>query len=82
MTREECKYLLDTLRNSGKYTAILFFKSQITNGVEERHIYADNNAEVCLWLEAVISSYKLANISYATYLNGELRDGKGDLFDE
>ena len=57
-----------------------FFRSPLTDEVEERHIFADVEWEGRIWVDIVTKIYKENNIPYAVYMKGEHVDGQGNLF--
>lgn len=67
-------------RFPGLYSAIIFWKSPLSNRIEERHIYADIDYECRLWLERMTEFYRKSGIAYAAYINGGLYDSGGQLW--
>lgn len=65
--------------NMVRYYAVIFFSDAETNGVKQRHIYADNHAEIVMWLDTNISVYDTLGTAYTAYLNGEEYCTKGTL---
>lgn len=84
MTREDCIKKLEEVRN--KYTqlnsGIVFYRSPITNGVECRVAYFESIAETTLWLDEKEKFYRKNKIPFAIYLNTELRENEGYLWDD
>lgn len=84
MTREDCMEKLKEVRN--KYaqwnSTIVFFKSPITNDVECRVAYFENFTEAALWLDEKEKFYKKNKIPFAIYLNTELRENEGYLWED
>ena len=57
------------------FTSIIYFLSPITGEVEERHIYADDNAECVAWLEENHKFYTDKKIKHYGYNNSALTYG-------
>ena len=69
-TLEEVRTHKEAVESKGLFTSIIYFLSPITGEVEERHIYADDNAECVAWLEENHKFYKEKNIKHYGYNNG------------
>ena len=80
MNREDCKALLDKLSKDKHMSFVIFFRSPLTDEVEERHVFADVEWEGRIWVDIVTKIYKENNIPYAVYMKGEHVDGQGNLF--
>ena len=72
MSREDAKKLLEAVTSKGLFTAVAFYKSPITEQVEERHIYADDNSECINWANYRLESCKNYNVPCVIYLNNEM----------
>lgn len=70
MSREDAKKLLEAVTSKGLFTAIVFYKSPITEQPEERHIYADDNSECINWANYRLESCKNYNLPCEIYVNG------------
>ena len=81
MTREECLQKLEEVTSMSLLSAIIFYKSPITGNVEERHIWANANAELIQWLSQAIQNYTRLKAPFAAYLNNGLYLNEGQLFD-
>ena len=57
------------------FSSIIYFLSPITGEVEERHIYADDNAECIAWLEENSKLYKEKKIKHYGYNDGARTHG-------
>ena len=79
---ESClKRLVDVSeRLPGLYSAIVFWRSPLSDMIEERHIYADIEYECRFWLERMTEFYHNSGIPFAAYLNGGLNDSEGNLW--
>ena len=77
MTREQALKLLENLRGSKYKNACIFYFSPVSNGVEERHIYADSYAEVSQWADERTREYNGLNFDFGTYINGGLQFANG-----
>ena len=80
MNREDCKALLGKLNKDKYFSFVVFFRSPLTDEVEERHIFSDVEWEGRIWVDVVTKIYKENNIPYAVYVRGEHVDGQGNLF--
>lgn len=80
MNREDCKALLDKLSKDKHMSFVIFFRSPLTDEVEERHVFADVEWEGKVWLNLVTEYYFNAKIPFATYVNGQYYAGEGSLF--
>ena len=70
MTRAEAKQVLENVTHQGLFNAILFYQSPMTEEIEERHMYADSNAECIMWADTCVKSYQKLDIPCLVYLNG------------
>lgn len=78
-TIKEIKAHKEQITSKGLQTAIIYFMSHILNGVEERHIYADDINELRAWLNENLFEMKRQNIEYMAYLNSCLEYKNGDI---
>ena len=69
-TLEEIKKHKASIESKSLFSSVLYFLSPITGEVEERHMYADDNAECIAWLEETCLFYKNKNIKHYGYNNG------------
>lgn len=69
-TLKEVKEHKEQITSKGLFTSIIYFLSPITGEVEERHIYADDNAECAAWLEEQHKFYTDKKIKHYAYNNG------------
>lgn len=69
-TLEEIKKHKQSIESKSLFTAIIYFLSPITGEVEERHMYADDNAECVSWLQETCNFYRSKNIKHYGYNNG------------
>ncbi len=69
-TLEEIQAHKKSVESKGLFTSIIYFLSPITGEVEERHIYADDNAECVAWLEENHKFYTDKKIKHYGYHNG------------
>lgn len=69
-TIEEVKEHKKSVESKGLFSSIIYFLSPITGEVEERHIYADDNAECVAWLEENHKFYVDKKIKHYGYSNG------------
>ena len=90
MTRMECLSIVNThtdlyyngsLAGKGVFPVLLFFKSPVTNDVQCRQGFFVEGSEASLWAEGLVKFYKAKDITYILYLNGQLEDSYGTLFD-
>jgi hypothetical protein len=72
MTRKELVKTLEAVFNFARFAGMLVFRSPLDNRLDERHIYADTNFEVCNWLDYVIDFYEKNNIPFVAYLNNTI----------
>ena len=80
-TLEEIKAHKKSVESKGLFSSIIYFLSPITGEVEERHIYADDNAECVAWLEENHQFYKNKNIKHYGYNCGVKTHGYLDPFE-
>lgn len=80
MDREDCKALLDKLTKDKHMSFVIFFRSPLTDEVEERHIFADQQWEGQTWLNSISEFYFNSKIPFAAYINGHYYVGEGQLF--
>lgn len=76
---KEIKEHKEEIISKGLQTAIVYFKSPILNGIEERHIYADSITELRAWLYETCDFCDKHNICYISYLNGSIEMTHGDI---
>lgn len=69
-TLKEIQEHKNYIESKGLFTSIIYFLSPITGEVEERHIYADDNAECVAWLAEESKFYRENNIKHYGYNNG------------
>lgn len=74
MTRKELLAAQGNIFSKDLYAAMVIYRSPVTGKLEERHVYADANSEVILWLDDATKFYKEHNISFVSYLNNRIRD--------
>ena len=72
----------DTVTSKGLHTAIIYFRSPVTEEIEERHIYADEYTEVVEWLNNITTKYREANFTFITYLNNHIEEMNGKEFEK
>lgn len=72
MTRKEIINQLDKVFSRGLYAGMVVFRSPVTGRLDERHIYADSNGEVILWLDQCEKFYVDHDIPFITYLNNHI----------
>lgn len=72
MTREVAQELLNNITSKGLYTVVVFFRSPITDKVEERHMYADANAEVWAVADTWKATYDKLGFNYIIYVNNSI----------
>ena len=86
MTKNECLNKLEEVSSQGLLSAIIFFRSPLSDMVEERHIWANSNSELIEWLSRILDKYNEIEktsefkIPYAAYLNNCLYRCEGTLF--
>ena len=83
MDRQECKNLLNDLQKIKLNYYIIFFRSPLTDEVEETHIFTDDKTPMYVgkeWLQQKIDFYKKHRINFAGYINGQMIDAEGFLF--
>jgi hypothetical protein len=69
-TIKEVQEHKNSIESKGLFTSIIYFLSPITGEVEERHVYADDNAECVAWLEENHKFYTDKKIKHYGYNNG------------
>ena len=74
-TIEEIRFHKKSVESKRLFTSIIYFLSPITGEVEERHIYADDNAECVAWLEENHKFYTEKGIKHYGYNNGARTHG-------
>jgi len=83
MTRKELLNKLEEVFSNGLYAGMIVFRSPVDMKLYERHIYADYNAEVVLWLDSVCKFYEEYNMEYIAYLNnGIYKENKFQITEE
>jgi len=70
MKRARGLEVLENVSHKGLYSVLIFYKSPITNEIEERHMYADANAECIQIAEKWLAEYCNLDIPCIIYLNG------------
>jgi len=82
MTREQAEVILSNVSSKGLFSAIVFYYSPITEAVEERHIYADDNCECIIWADARLQKFKEYNMPCIVYVNNSVHQSyrAGDIF--
>ena len=68
-TLDDVRKHKESVESKGLFTAIIYFLSPITGEVEERHMYADDNAECLQWLNEQHVFYQDKNIKHYGYNN-------------
>lgn len=86
-SREKCKQKILEVTNfaidNDLSVAIMFRKDLLVAGaINCRVMYGENYQECKMWLDNITEQYDkmTKKASYATYINGELIESKGDLF--
>lgn len=79
---KEVKKHKESVESKGLFTSIIYFLSPITGEVEERHIYADDNAEALSWLNHCHLFYKEKEIKYCAYNCGVITYGYLNPFED
>ena len=74
-TMEEVRTHKNNVESKGLFTSKIYFLSPITNEIEERHIYADDNAECVTWLTEHCSFYRERKIKFYGYNCGVMVSG-------
>lgn len=74
MTRKELVNQLEVVFSKRMYAGLVAFRSPVHGKIEERHIYADSNGEVILWLDGCSKFYVEHNIPFISYLNNRIYD--------
>ena len=84
MNKQSC---IEVINNSNKiaelnnlHVAILFSRCPISDQVEHRIIYSPSYTECLGWLEEATKIAASINKPYVSYLDGEMRDSRSDLF--
>lgn len=72
MKRTEALQILENVTSKGLYSVIVFYKSPITNTVEERHIYADASSEVWMIADTWKEKYTKLGFDFMIYVNNSL----------
>lgn len=68
-TLKEIQIRKESIESKSLFTSIIYFLSPITGELEERHIYADDNAECIAWLEENSKFYTEKKIKHYGYNN-------------
>ena len=83
MTRKEILNQMDAIFNKGLYAGMIVFRSPVTGMLDERHMYADSNGEVILWLDDCSRWYIEHDIEFVAYLNHRIyKDYKLEITEE
>lgn len=69
MTKIKANEILENVTSKGLFSVIVFYRSPITNTVEERHIYADANSEVWAIADLWKKNYKDLGFDFLIYVN-------------
>lgn len=77
MTREQAIKLLEQMKECRFNNALIFYYSPVSEIVEERHIYADDYAEIHKWANERAKEYCELNFDFALYVNGGLQFASG-----
>ncbi len=83
MTRKEIINQMDAVFSKGLYAGMVVFRSIVNGKLDERHIYADYNGEVILWLDQCAEFYRDHDIPFVCYLNNKMyKDYKFEITEE
>ena len=83
MTRKEILNQMNAIFNKGLYAGMIVFRSPVTGMLDERHMYADSNGEVILWLDDCSRWYIEHDVEFVAYLNNRIyKDYKLEITEE
>lgn len=71
-TLKEVQTHKNSVESKRLFSSIIYFLSPVTGEVEERHIYADDNAECVAWLEEQHKFYTDKKIKHYAYNCGAM----------
>lgn len=69
MTRKQIIDLMERIFNKGLHAALVVWRSPVDNKLEERHIYADEYAEIDKWIEDTRQYYTLIGVKFCIWVN-------------